>query len=232
MSTPVFAVVQARMDSSRLPGKVLRLMLGRPMLAHLLDGLTRCTRLDGVVLATSVEPSDDPLEAFAREYGVPVHRGPLDHVAQRVHDAAAAHGAGALVRVCADSPLLSPALVDEAVALFREHRPDLASNVLTRTFPKGQSVEVLARRTLAEALPRLADDAEREHVTRHFYANADAYRIAEFRSGHDWGRIQLSVDTAEDFSRAEALLAAMDRPHWEYGCAELVALAQTLEARP
>lgn len=201
-------LVQARCGSQRLPGKVLRPLAGRPMIAHLLERLGACREVSGVAIATSDIAADDPLAGFAAGAGVPCFRGAHDDVAGRLVAAADAFGAAAFVRISGDSPLLDPALVDRLVRLFRDRAPDLATNIRVRSFPKGQSVEVVDRAVLSRLLPDL-DAHEREHVTPRFYARPQDFRIASLESGHAWGAIQLSVDTLEDFRRAERLLAAL-----------------------
>ena len=212
-------LIQARMSSARLPGKVLAPMHGRPMLAWLVESLSRCGL--PLALATSIEPSDDPLASFCAESSLPCIRGPLDDVAARFALAVEQLGCDAFVRISADSPLLDPRLVDRAVALFRETKPDLVTNVFPRSYPKGQSVEVLSAMAFGRACGLMSTHSHREHITSLFYERSDEFRLENFSSGEDWGKLQTSVDTPEDFALAERLLAGLDRPHWEYGWRDL-----------
>mgnify|MGYP001454945949 CR=1 FL=1 len=140
----IIAVIQARMSSSRLPGKVLRIVRGKPLLDYLIDRLECCSQLDGIILATSDQVSDDPLFEFAKSKSLRCHRGSLDDVALRVLTAADEMHADAAVRVCGDSPLLDHNQVDKFISIFRrEDQMDLVTNVQHRTFPKGQSIEIL-----------------------------------------------------------------------------------------
>lgn len=222
----VGAVVQARMSSSRLPGKVLAPVAGRPLLALLLERLARCTGLDAVVVATSGEPSDDVLAAWCDEAGVAVHRGPLDDVAARMRGAASAHGLEGIVRVCADSPLIDPALVDRAVALLRAGEHDLVSNVVPpRTYPPGQSVEALRADALAAADGLMDAPGDREHVTPALYRHPEVFRIAALRADPPCAGLRLVVDTPDDLAALRALVARMDGPQAEVGLDALVALA-------
>ena len=225
-------VVQARFNSARLPGKVLRPLRGRPMVAHLLDNLSHCQEIDGVILATSDQPSDDPIAAFAASARVVCHRGPLDDVATRVWSAARQSGADALVRVSGDSPLLDPALVDQAVRLFRTDTADLVSNVVTRSFPKGQSVEVMSCAALGRAIDRMTTPAEREHVTPYFYAHPDEFVITAFRAEMPRPDLQLSVDDADDFAHCEAILDALGQPAWQAGWEACVRAHGQIVERP
>ena len=221
----VVAIVQARAASGRLPGKVLREVAGRPMVAYLIDRLRHAEGLDDVMLATSVEASDDSVAAVAGNEGCRCYRGPLDNVAARLLGAARAAGADAFVRVSGDSPLLDPKLVSRAVALYREGEAEIVSNVVVRTYPKGQSVEVVATETLARALPQFSA-SDREHVTKHFYRQADRFRIVGFERDVSLAHVQMSVDVAEDFQRFERIVTSMQRPHWTYGLDEVLALVE------
>jgi spore coat polysaccharide biosynthesis protein SpsF len=225
------AVVQARFGSERLPGKVLRPMRGQPMLGYLLEALTHCRSIDVVVVATSADASDDAVALFAQASGVRCHRGSLDDVASRVLGAAEAVRADAVIRLSGDSPLLDPAVVDRGVELFRSEPSDLVSNVVTRSFPRGQSVEVLSRDALARAVAVMTSAHEREHVTPHFYSNAADYVIRSFCAAHPRPDVQLSVDDEDDFVRCEAILESLGRPPWEAGWEACVRAADALDVK-
>ena len=126
----VVCVIQARMSSQRLPGKVLHPVLGRPMLAYLVERLRKCEALDGLILATSSDSSDDPLVNFAKSILLKCHRGPLDDVGLRMLQAAEYLGADAIVRISGDSPMLDSALVDRLVSLFRKNPAPLTTVLL------------------------------------------------------------------------------------------------------
>jgi spore coat polysaccharide biosynthesis protein SpsF len=224
-------IVQARCSSRRLPGKVLKPVAGRPMIQFLTERLARCRLVARVIVATSDQESDNDLAAWCAEAGLDCVRGPLDDVAGRFLLAARRYGLDSLVRINADSPLLDPAIVDQAVAMFAEGQWDLVTNVLTRSFPKGQSVEVVRTSLLAATHPVMTAE-EREHVTQHFYRHADSFTIGNFTREPNLADLQHSVDTPEDFAAFAALVAAMTRPHWEYGLSELLALSRETASPP
>jgi len=222
-------LIQARMSSRRLPGKVLKPLAGKPVLGHVVD---RCKRVEGadlVAVVTSVEPSDDPVAAFAEDAGVALFRGSLDDVAARFIGAAAALETDAFVRVNADSPLLDPALLARGIAMFRGGGADLVSNVARRTFPTGLSVEVVDRARYQTAYGGM-DAEEREHVTLHYYRNPEQFRIASFESERELGDRTLSVDTPEDFERIERIVCALERPDQDHDWEGTIALAERLDA--
>lgn len=131
-----------------------------------------------------------------------------------------------LVRVCADSPLIDPALVDRAVSLLREGGHDLVSNVVPpRTYPPGQSVEAVRVDALAASVALMREPGDREHVTPVLYRHPERFRVAALRADPPCGDLRLVVDTADDLDALRALVARMRRPQAEHGLDELVALA-------
>ncbi|MGE4538355.1 MAG: NTP transferase domain-containing protein [Desulfovibrio sp.] len=225
-------VIQARMNSSRFPGKVLHAIAGKPLLQYLFESLGHCREADMLAVATSDRDTDDPVAAFCREHGVPCHRGSLEDVAGRMLGAAERFGLTAFARVCGDSPLLDHRLADRMLAAFRAGDLDLATNVGMRTFPVGQSVEVLDTAAFAKACRRMRTAAQREHVTRIFYETPGDARIRNIESEGDYGTVRLCVDTREDMARVAAMVRAMRRPHWDYDYRALAALAAAVsEAR-
>jgi spore coat polysaccharide biosynthesis protein SpsF len=213
----IVAAVQARYSSQRLPGKILMRLRDRPSLDYLLDGLSHAAMLDGVVLATSTDPSDDPTAHYAGQRGIACHRGSLEHVALRMLGAAQEQRADAIVRISGDSPLLDPALVDRAIELFRSSQADMVTNVMPRTFPKGQSVEVIAVDALRSAIADMTTPAEREHVTPYFYAHPERFAIVSFVTDVARPEVQLSIDDADDFARCAAILELLPGAPWQVG---------------
>ncbi|WP_448206560.1 cytidylyltransferase domain-containing protein [Azospirillum sp. sgz302134] len=174
----VVCISQARMTSTRLPGKVLMEAAGKPLLAHHLGRLSRCRRLDGLVLATTVNATDDPVAELAAVLGVPVFRGSEHDVLSRFAGAAAMADADVVVRVTADCPLIDPELVDRVVAAFLDADPpvDYLHLDVTR-FPRGLDAEAFSRAALDEAAANATDPAEREHVTAHLYRRPERFRL-------------------------------------------------------
>lgn len=225
----IVAVIQARMSSQRLPGKVLRNVYGRPMLSYLIDRLKSCTEIEGIVLATSNDLSDDCLYQFATEIGLPCFRGALDDVASRLLNAADELGAQAFVRVNGDSPLLDGALVDEFATIFKLNQNiDLVTNVAKRTFPKGQSVEIISCDSLRKQISAGMTAHEMEHVTQGYYSRPDAYNIINIEYKEQLGSVQLSVDTQEDFERFERILGTLSEPYWQHGIDAIVSASRRL----
>jgi spore coat polysaccharide biosynthesis protein SpsF len=202
MSMRRVCVVQARMGSTRLPGKVLRELAGRPMLAHLLSRLAACDSLDEIVVATSVAASDDPIAEFGAREGVQVFRGSEADVLRRIVDAARVSQADVVVRVTADCPLIDPGVADRVINELTANigAADYASNVLRRTFPRGLDVEAMFLDTLARVDRLARTKAEREHVTitiRSEQPNLFLTRSVE--SDTDDSDLRWTVDEERDF---------------------------------
>jgi spore coat polysaccharide biosynthesis protein SpsF len=221
----VAAIVQARTSSTRLSNKVLRTVNAKPLVEYVLERLERARSIDVVVVATSDDASDDALASFCEAARVDCHRGSLNDVAGRILGAARSRDIDVFVRISADSPLLDQTLVDRAVALLEQTGCDLATNVYpTRTFPHGQSVEAVRTAAFERACALATEAAELEHVTQVFYRRADDFAISSFTHDPDLGDLQLAVDTESDLAAFSAIVAAMGRPHWEYGLDEVLEL--------
>jgi spore coat polysaccharide biosynthesis protein SpsF (cytidylyltransferase family) len=209
----MLCIVQARMSSRRLPGKAMLDVHGRVLLGRVVDRLKQAERLSRIVVATSDRDDDQPLADFCAGEDIQCVRGPLNDVARRFRQVVEHEGADAFVRISGDSPLIDPVLVDLAVSYFQQGECDLVTNVQPRTFPKGQSVEVLLSEPFIRACEVMTTDSQREHVTRIYYEHPAAYRTLSFTSGMAFGQINLSVDTPEDAVVIEAILERMgNRP--------------------
>jgi spore coat polysaccharide biosynthesis protein SpsF len=209
----VLAFIQARMTSARFPGKMLAPMAGRPVLAHVVERVAAAVGHDHVVVATSTDASDDPLAGYAEALGVKVFRGTLADVFRRFQACLQAHPCDAFFRVCGDSPLLDPGLLQEALSASRSDRYDLVTNVFPRTFPRGQSVEWLNAATFAALDAGLLTPSQSEHVTGIFYEQPERFRILNLEAdasarGHE----SCVLDTLDDLRRMESRLLAGNWP--------------------
>jgi spore coat polysaccharide biosynthesis protein SpsF len=204
------AIVQARMGSTRLPGKVLMTAAGKPLLGHLLDRLAFSRTLETVVVATSTEPADDAIVAYCRSRGCLVFRGSEKDVLDRFHGAAAAHSIEVVVRITADCPLIDPTLVDEMVLLFQRHRRefDVVTNRNPLTFPDGTDLDVLSRSALDEAWARATSPRHREHVVPFFWESG--YRVFNHEDpAQNFWRHRWTLDYPEDFELIRRILEAL-----------------------
>jgi spore coat polysaccharide biosynthesis protein SpsF len=204
----VVAVVQARMSSTRLPGKVLMPLGGAgSVLAVLLARLRGAQQVDEIVVATSSDPADDAVAEAAVEAGVRTVRGPLDDVLRRFVIAADAAGADAVVRITADCPLIDPGVVDELVRLWRDGGTDYVANTLEpRSFPDGLDAEVISRGALTAADREATESDAREHVTPFIRARPDRFSQAGLWLSPPHGDVRMTLDDARDLERLSALV--------------------------
>lgn len=230
MKTIINVIIQARMGSSRLPGKVLMDIAGKPLLMYLFERLAGAGLLGGTVLATSASPHDDLLEEFCRKTGVICERGPLDDVAGRFLQVLEKHGLKSFVRICGDSPFFDPGIILKGFELFERTGADLLTNTFPRSFPKGQSLEIFDSGSFVRAYGHF-NVAEKEHISKYYYAHPEDFNIVNFTSGRNYSDENLCVDTAEDAESAKNIIAAMDRGHCGYGWEQIIELKHLVDRR-
>lgn len=208
----VVAILQARMGSSRLPGKVLAPLGASTVLGELLRRLARSRRLDALVVATSDLPEDDAIVAMARSRQVPCFRGSATDVLDRVWRAAEAFGADVVVRLTADNPLVDGAFVDACVERFLASEPPVKylDTISSRTFPYGLAVEVMRREALERAWKQAARPEDREHVTTFIREHAVEFAAGALRSPVDHSGLRWTVDTQQDLDAMRGLYARLD----------------------
>ncbi|MFZ5718289.1 MAG: cytidylyltransferase domain-containing protein [Pseudomonadota bacterium] len=196
------AILQARMTSTRLPGKVLEPVLGEPMIGRQLERLARSKRLDRIMVATSTDPSDDPLAAYCEGLGHAVFRGSLGDVLDRYCGAMAqVPEADVIVRLTADCPLADWTVIDATIERLHEAGADYASNTpAVRTYPHGLDVEVMRREALMRAGREAKDPYEREHVTPYIHRRPETFRIASLSRSPSLAHLRWTVDFPEDLA--------------------------------
>ncbi len=224
-------IIQARMTSTRLPGKILKAVAGQSLLAHQLERLRRVPNADGIVVATTINDADQPIVDLCEVLGVPVSRGSEADVLSRYAEAAQAHGADAVVRITSDCPLIDPAVVAEVIAFYQAHvgSYDYVSNTLDRTYPRGLDVEVFSANVLAQAHREATQPEEREHVTPFLYRHPERFRLAQVKQAENHAGERWTVDTPEDFELIRRILEALYPVNPQFHQADVLAL---LDANP
>ena len=198
------AIIQARMGSTRLPGKVMKKVKDKPLIGYLLDRLKVCTEITRIVAAIPEKDLDGPLGRYLEVRHIDISTGPEDDVARRFCIALKDFPCEHFVRICADSPLMDPREIDKLVRVHKKSPATLTS----RFSVSGDRPEVVHAKTFVEAVP-LMDTEEREHVTLYFHR-----------------KMSLVVDTRRDFQRVTKVIERMDRPHTDYGIQECLSLLQ------
>ncbi len=220
----IVATIEARMTSTRLPGKTLKPILGKPMLELLVERLCRAKYVDEVVIATTIDSSDDAIEALAKKIGVGIYRGSMEDVLDRVLQAALAYNADLLVEMTGDCPLLDPDVVDLAIATFQNGHYDYVSNVVERTYPRGLDTQVYPTQVLAEVDKKTQEPADRENVSLYIYEHPQEYRLGHFHAEGNLKRpdLRLTVDTPEDFRLISRIYELLYPSNSAFGLEEVI----------
>ena len=228
MGPRTVAIIQARLGSTRLPGKVLLPLLGEPMLTRVVRRTSRAGRLDGVVVATTTQPADQAIVELAEREGWPVVRGSPGDLLDRYLVAARGHDAEVVVRITSDCPLIDPDVIDLTIDAFAAADVDYASNSLEpRTYPRGLDVEVMTRAALERAWREDSDPAWREHATPFIYRNPAKFRLLRVASDDDQSAHRWAVDMPEDFELVRRIYEALGRD--DFGWRDALAV---VEAHP
>jgi len=198
----IIAIVQARMGSTRLPGKVLKSIQGKSVLEHVVNRLRISRHLSNIIVATTVNQCDDELVKECNKIGVSFYRGSEEDVLSRYYYAAKEAKADIVVRITSDCPLIDPYIIDkmleEFVKQYNESKIDYMSNTLTRTFPRGLDAEIISYETLEKAFKEATKGYEREHVTPYIYHNFDKFKLKGFENSTDYSTYRWTLDTPED----------------------------------
>lgn len=210
------------MTSSRFPGKVLTPLLGEPMVIRQLERISRATTISDIVVATSTDRTDDELALRLEGWGVTVVRGSLDDVLGRFITVLDAYQPSTVVRLTADCPLASPAVIDMVVTSFGQSGADYTSNTMTPTFPDGLDVEVVRAEALRRVAGMSSDPAEREHVTLGVYRRPDLFSIENVTGPDDLSELRWTVDTRADFDFVKGVYQELWPANPEFDVAEIL----------
>lgn len=194
----IAAIVQARMGSTRLPGKVLEDVAGKPMLWHLVNRLKRARSLNSIIIATTNNAIDKPILKFARDFGIECYAGNETDVLDRYYQAATEFNVDIICRITADCPLVDPQVLDKTIQCFLKADCDYASNASKPTYPDGLDVEVFSFSTLKKLWQEARLASEREHVTPYIRNNPEKFKIVDVQNDVDLSYFRWTVDNKED----------------------------------
>ena len=201
----VTAVIQARMGSTRLPGKVLMDLGGKTVLARVVDRLRRATLVNEILVATTDSIADDAIIQECRRIDVASFRGSEDDVLDRYYQAALLTTGEGIVRITSDCPLIDAQIADDTIRSFLDLRPDYASNSLQRTYPRGLDTEVMTRDALACAWREAQFPYQRAHVTPYLYENPGRFDILAVKGCFDYSDQRWTLDTPQDLAFIRAV---------------------------
>ena len=204
-------IVQARMGSTRLPGKILKEVLNKTLLEYQIERLQRVRLADAIVIATTTKDTDKPIINLCNNLSIACFRCAEQDVLARYYSAANTFRADIIVRITSDCPIIDPQVIDEVIKYYSDHYAqfDFVSNTLQRTYPRGMDTEVFPFRVLSEAFKEAKASPEREHVTPFIRRNPQRYRLGNVTCDRDLSQFRWTVDTPEDFELIRNIITTL-----------------------
>jgi len=202
-------IVQARMQSTRLPKKVLMRVLDTPLLNFLIERLRRVRNAKNMLVATTKETDDEAIVQFCDKSGVQCYRGDENDVLDRYLQAAKAVDADPIIRITADCPLIDPEVVEQVIQVYLNHEFDYVSNTLIRTYPRGMDTEVFSRKSLEVSAFHAKEQSEKEHVTLYLYRHPERFKLENVACQKNLSKYRLTVDTKEDFKLIKSVIEGL-----------------------
>jgi spore coat polysaccharide biosynthesis protein SpsF len=202
----MLCIIQARYSSKRLPGKVLKKIVGISVLERVINQVQKSKKINKIIIATSKHKSDKKIISFCKKNKINCILGPLNNVFKRFYSIIIQEHCKSFVRISADSPLFDYSLIDKAITLFNKNRYDIVTNVFPRTFPKGFSVEVINSKIILNFLLKIKKKKHQEHLTSFFYDNYKKFKIKNFYNKINYSNINLSIDNLSDFIRVKNII--------------------------
>lgn len=192
-------IIQARMGSTRLPGKVLKKVIGKTVLEHVIDRVIKSKEVDEIVIATTDRLEDEAIVKEAIRLGVKFYRGSEDDVLGRYYNAAKENNAAIVIRITSDCPLIDPIIMDNMIKVYKSNSCDYISNTISRTYPRGLDCEVFSFQVLEQAFNNTTENYQREHVTPYIYENKQLFDIKQYLDEEDNSDLRCTLDTQEDY---------------------------------
>ena len=209
MQPEVTAIIQARMTSTRLPGKVMKEVLGQPLLSYLIERVRCCKNIKAIILATTLNSEDDPIAMFGSNKGVNVFRGSENNVLERFHEAATMFNARHIMRVTADCPLIDPDMLAMLIEYYSSGNCDYVSNCVYATLPDGLDAEVFTFESLDHAYRHATLPSEIEHVTPYIRNHPEIFKIGNWTHHENLSHLRWTVDEPEDFEFVRQVIEAL-----------------------
>jgi|ETNmetMinimDraft_33_1059910.scaffolds.fasta_scaffold20409_1 spore coat polysaccharide biosynthesis protein SpsF (cytidylyltransferase family) len=202
----MLCLVQARVNSKRLPRKMIKKINGNSILEILIDRLKLSKKISEIIILTSKHNSDNPIVKICKLKKIRFYRGPLKNVAKRFYDIIKNKNAKSFIRICGDSPLIDHNLIDKAISKFNLKKYDLLTNIFPRSYPKGQSIEIVNSNTYKNYFLLFNNKNHKEHVTTYFYENFKKFKMYKLKNNINQSNINLSINTIDDFNKVKKLI--------------------------
>jgi len=211
----VAAIIQARMGSTRLPGKILKTVNEKTLLEYQMERVKRSKSIDQIIIATTIKESDQAIVELCERVGIDYYRGSEQDVLSRYYEVAQKFDVDVIVRLTSDCPIIDPEVIDKVVYRYLDNQSsvDYVSNTLERTYPRGLDTEVFSFEALSKAYQEAVLPRDKEHVTAYFYTNPDLFKLQSVTSEKNYGNYRWTVDTVEDFELVRLILGELYNPN-------------------
>jgi len=221
----IAAIIQARLGSTRLPGKTLMTIEGESLLGHLISRVRASKFVDDIIIATTTKDSDTEIVKFARTNGLKFYRGSEEDVLDRFYRTALKYDVKSIVRVTPDCPMIDPIVMDFVISHYLKEGYDYVSNTISRTYPDGLDTEIFSFQALEKAWKEAKLPSDREHVTPYIYKHAELFRLFNVRKdGEDLSWMRWTVDTAKDFNFVSKIYSKLYYPNKIFHMQDVVRL--------
>ncbi len=220
----VVAIIQARMGSTRLPGKILKEVNGKPLLTYQIERLKASRKIDQLVVATTVKSQDDVIVDFCLSHNIKYYRGSESDVLARYYGATQQFDGETIVRITSDCPLIDPNVVDQTIDFFIDNKFDYVSNAIEPTYPRGLDVEVFSRESFEKVFKEATLSRDREHVTAYYYTNPIKFKIGSVKNAIDYSEHRWTVDTIEDFQLIKLIIKNLYTENSLFTLADIIRL--------
>ena len=207
----IAAIIQARMGSKRLPGKVMKKIGNKLIIEYIIEKLSKIKGLEKTIISTSKNSEDDKIANFCKKKNILFYRGSVNNVAKRLLDTAKTNKLDAFIRISGDSPLLLQSIIKKGINLYKNNDYDIVTNVFPRSFPKGQSIEIINLQVLKKTIHKMSCKQDKEHVTTYFYKNNNKYKIFNFLNKKKLDSINLSIDTIDDLKMIKLIISDINK---------------------
>ncbi|SHN67083.1 spore coat polysaccharide biosynthesis protein SpsF [Paenibacillus sp. ov031] len=222
-------IIQARMGSTRLPGKVMKKLFGKTILQHVTDRISSIGDINEIVIATTESSLDDIIVDEAKAIGINVFRGSENDVLDRYYRAALTCKAETIIRITSDCPLIDSNIVSSMISQFNNKDYDYVSNTINRTFPRGLDAEIFSIQALEEAFLNASSPSFREHVTPYIYNNKTEFKIYDYLNDIDYSKYRWTLDTVEDWKLIESIYCYLYESKQIYDWKNIISL---MECKP
>lgn len=220
------AIIQARMGSTRLPGKVFKPLAEKPLLWHVVNRLRPSTHLQKIIVATTTSPQNAEIARWCQQSEIDFFRGSEDNVLNRFYEAATAFNLDTVVRITADDPFKDYQVMDAVIDLFQKENLDFAYNNKPPTFPEGLDIEVFTYKALAKAEKMSTDPFEREHMTQYFFRNSSQFKQKNYSNNKDLSHLRWTIDNIDDYNMAGLIYSALGKNNHHFLTGEILAFLE------